>query len=222
MPTKSDTLKNSRLTVILSPQDASRLGLSLSEIARQAVRGGADVIQLRDKLSDDDSLLEEAQTLGGEVRGLGALFIVNDRPRVARLAGADGVHLGQDDLPHAEARKLLGPDFLIGRSTHSLAQALAAQAEGADYIGYGPVFRTPTKPDYPAVGPQSIAEIARAVVIPFFAIGGIDVLAIESIAKEGARRVAVVRAAVETPNVFESVRRLKRELLKHDAFHPVT
>lgn len=218
---KKNSLANSRLYAVLSPEDAAAIGLAPEDAARQAILGGADLIQLRDKRSDDQTLLKLALRVSGAVHELGGLFIVNDRPDIARGSEADGVHLGQDDLAHADARRALGPDFIIGRSTHSLDQALRAEAEGADYIGYGPIYTTPTKPDYGAVGPESIREIADRVSVPFFAIGGIDSLRLGTVARCGARRIAVVRAAFANRNVFESVRRLKKELMKHDGVHSV-
>ena len=216
---KKNSLQNSKLYVILAPGDAERIGLSVEEAARQAVLGGADIVQLRDKSTDDGAALERALRTADAVHALGGIFIVNDRPDIAKRAGADGVHLGQSDLPHLEARGMLGPDFMIGRSTHSLDQAVRAEEEGADYIGYGPIFATPTKPDYPAVGLDGIRAVTDRVQIPLFAIGGIDFLRLSEAVSRGARRGAVVRAAFESRSVFESVRRLKKEIVKLDAVH---
>lgn len=157
-----------------------------------AIDGGADVIQLRHKQAAPADLLEVAVRLGRYARAHGALFIVNDHLDLAIQAGADGVHLGQDDLSLEAARAAWGG--LVGRSTHSLGQAVEAQAQGADYIGVGPLFATPTKPGRPAVGLELLRQVARQVVIPWFAIGGVEASNLDSVLGTGATRVAVVRA----------------------------
>ena len=164
------------------------------EVASAAIRGGADVIQLRDKTGSDRRQLETARRLLPLTRAAGVPLIINDRPDLAYISDADGVHLGQDDLPIQETRRLLGPDKLIGRSTHNLDQALAAHAEGANYIGVGPIFPTPTKPDYGSVGTELIKEVAPRIHLPFVCIGGIDPGNLEQILEAGAGCVAVVRA----------------------------
>lgn len=216
MNVKKKILAESRLYVIIGPADAAKLGLPLDEIARRAYGGGADLVQLRDKSFDfaqDESRRAEfvatARRIAAIARRAGKLFIVNDYPDVAAQSGADGVHLGQDDISVADARSILGPDKIVGQSTHSPDEALQAEAFGVDYIGYGPVFATPTKPDYRAVSPDSIPAVAEKVSIPFFAIGGIDRSNLREIWKKGARRIAVVRAAVSQADVRESVSELK-------------
>lgn len=212
MTTKNSSIKNSRLYAILSPQDAARIGLTLEEAAREAVLGGADIVQLRDKASSGAELIHNAKRVAAAVHAAGGIFIVNDSPEAAAQSGADGVHVGQDDTSIAAARKSVGAEKIVGCSTHSLEQALKAQEDGADYIGYGPIFSTPTKPDYRAVGPDSVPAVAAQITIPFFTIGGIDGSNIEAVAKRGARRVAVVRAAFGSKDVRASVRRLKEKL----------
>lgn len=168
----------------------------LSETVRQAIQGGASVIQLRDKSAPNARQVELVKELLKVTRPAGVPLIVNDRVAVALIAGADGVHLGQDDGPLSAAREVLGPDALIGRSTHSPEQAKAAEAEGADYIGVGPVFGTPTKPAYTPVGLDLVRFAAGNIQIPFVAIGGIDASNVAAVRAAGARAVAVVRAVM--------------------------
>ena len=184
----------------------------LAEVAEAAIRGGADVLQLRDKSASNEALIEEARRLLRLTRRAGIPLILNDRPEVARAVGAEGVHLGQEDLPLSAARRLLGPRAILGKSTHSLAQALAAEAEGADYIGCGPVFATPTKPDYAGVGLGLIAEVESQVRVPVVCIGGIDQQTLPEVLAAGARRVAVVRAVCGTDDPEAAARSLARTL----------
>jgi thiamine-phosphate pyrophosphorylase len=168
-----------------------------------ALRGGADLFQLRDKDASDDELLAAAQTARALCHAAGALFLVNDRPDLARASGADGVHVGQDDMPVAEARALVGDDALVGLSTHSIAQARAGAHSGADYLAVGPVHATPTKEGRPAIGLEPVRFAAANVGLPWFAIGGIDAATVAAVADAGARRVVVVRAlaGAEDPEV---------------------
>ena len=184
----------------------------LAEIAAAAIRGGADVLQLRDKTAPGKILLAEAAQLLRLTRAAGIPLIINDRPDIAHASGADGVHLGQDDLPVAAARRLLGPGRLIGKSTHSLEQARTAQTEGPDYIGVGPIFSTPTKPDDEPVGLRLIGQVAEAVAVPAVCIGGIDEGNIEQVLEAGAQRIAVVRAVCAAAHPEAAVRRLKDAL----------
>lgn len=182
------------------------------EVASAAIRGGADVIQLRDKTGSDRRQLETARRLLPLTRAAGVPLIINDRPDLAYISDADGVHLGQDDLPIQETRRLLGPDKLIGRSTHSLDQALAAQAEGANYIGVGPIFPTPTKPNYGSVGTELIKEVAPRIHLPFVCIGGIEPANLDQVIDAGAHCIAVVRAICATDTPESSARNLKQLL----------
>jgi len=167
---------------------------SLRETARAAIAGGAGVIQLRDKPVPDDELLALAAELRDLTDETGRILIINDRPDIAAIVGADGVHLGQHDLPIAEARRLLRPGAIIGRSTHSLAQAQAAVAEGADYIAVGPLFDTDTKDAGPAVGLDLLRQVREQVSLPIVAIGGITPENVESVVEAGANLVAVCGA----------------------------
>ena len=162
-------------------------------IARDACSGGARILQYRDKSADARSLLRTAREIRKITRDCGTLLIVNDHIDIALLAEADGIHLGQTDLPPAEVRKIIPPNLIVGVSTHSLEQALKAQEEGADYIGIGPVFATPTKLDYSPIGLDTVRRVARAVTIPFVAIGGITLMNMNQVKAAGARSVAMVR-----------------------------
>jgi thiamine-phosphate pyrophosphorylase len=177
--------------------DATPGGRPLAVVLRDAAAGGVDVVQLREKALDDEALLAAAADARGLCDELGLLLIVNDRPGVARDAGADGVHLGQDDAPVAEARALLGPDAIVGLSTHFPAQVDAAATAGVDYIGVGPVHATPTKPGRPAVGLDLVRHAAAYAAMPFFAIGGIDASNVATVVSAGAERIAVVRAIAD-------------------------
>jgi thiamine-phosphate pyrophosphorylase len=162
---------------------------------RAALRGGVDLVQLRDRSLDDAGIAEAAVAFRTAASEAGALFILNDRPDLVQACGADGVHVGQDDATPAEARALVGPDRIIGRSTHEPAQADAAQADpDVDYLAVGPVHETPTKPGRPAAGPDYVAYAARTVTKPWFAIGGLDAGNVGEVLDRGAERIVVVRA----------------------------
>ena len=202
-------LADAKLYVLVS----SRLCTgSLRETARAAIAGGAEVLQLRDKGIPDDQLL----ALAAEIRELtdetNRIFIVNDRPDIAAIVGADGVHLGQHDLPIAETRRLLRPGAIIGRSTHSPAQAKAAVNEGADYISVGPIFETDTKDAGPAVGVDMLREIAQTVSLPIVAIGGIQADTAASVVEAGASLVAVCSAVCGNPQPRAATEAIRKQL----------
>ncbi len=181
-------------------------------VAEEAIAGGADIIQLRDKESSASGILKTGRRVRDLTR-LGKIpFIINDRVDIAVALDADGVHLGQDDLTIEIARSILGKRRLVGLSTHSLSQALEAQDSGADYIGVGPIFSTPTKPDYSAVGIELIREVKDKVKIPFVAIGGIDESNIDEVLAAGAKRIAVVRAVCGADDARRAAERLKEKL----------
>lgn len=182
------------------------------EFLRAALRGGVDMVQLRLKGATDARILAAAANVAAACRASGALFILNDRPDLVRAAGADGVHIGQDDVPVAEARALVGPDRIVGLSTHTPAQVDAAAAQPVDYIGIGPVHATPTKPGRPAVGLELVRYAAARAPVPFFVIGGIDASNVAAVRAAGAERVAVVRALTEAPDPEGAARRLRRAL----------
>jgi thiamine-phosphate pyrophosphorylase len=168
-----------------------------SAFLHAALRGGVDIVQLRMKGAPDDAILGVAQRTARICAEHDALFILNDRPDLAAQIGADGVHVGQDDAGVPEARALLGPERLVGLSTHSPAQVDAAGDAGVDYIGVGPVHATPTKPGRPAVGLALVGYAAAHARVPFFAIGGIDATNLTAVGQAGARRIAVVRALAD-------------------------
>jgi thiamine-phosphate pyrophosphorylase len=182
-----ERLRRARLYLVMEAAAEPVLG--------PALRGGVDMVQLRDKHADDDAILRAAARFRALCDEHGALFWLNDRPDLAREAGADGVHLGQDDMPVAEARELLGPDVLIGLSTHSPAQFDAALRSDADQLSVGPVWETPTKAGRPAAGLDYVRYAAeRGGETPWFAIGGIDAGNVSEVVDAGARRIVVLRA----------------------------
>ena len=187
-------------------------GRDLAAVARQAIRGGADVLQLRHKDATARELIREAEALLAVTRPQRIPLIINDRVDVALATGADGVHLGQDDLPVAAARKLLGQDRLIGKSTHSLAQAREATAELLDYVAFGPLYATPTKPDYPHVGLELIRQVRSAVRQPLVTIGGIDATTLPQVLAAGAGCVAVVRAVCAAADPEAAARGLQQAI----------
>jgi len=185
----------------------------LPELVRAAVAGGVEVVQLREKELGDEELVSVAAALAALCERLGALLIVNDRPTVAFEARADGVHVGQDDLPPAHVRELVGPELLIGLSTHAPSEIDAVDATVVDYIGVGPVHETPTKPGRPAVGPELVRYAAANAGVPFFAIGGLRAGNLDEVLQAGARRVCVLRAISDAAEPQAAAREL-RELLE--------
>jgi thiamine-phosphate pyrophosphorylase len=185
-------------------------GRPLADVLPAALRGGVDVFQLRMKDADDDAILAAAAIARAACTAAGALFILNDRPDLAAAVDADGVHVGQDDLPVARARVLAGPLRLVGQSTHTPAQVDAGVA--ADYIGVGPVHATPTKPGRPAVGLDLVAHAAAHARLPWFAIGGVAPDTLGAALAAGARRVAVVRAIAEAADPEAAARALRDAL----------
>jgi thiamine-phosphate pyrophosphorylase len=186
----------------------------LAGLAAAAFRGGADVLQLRHKLLARGELLALARRLRALSQAAGALFIVNDHLDLALLSEADGVHLGADDLSLGAARTVAGDRLLIGASASTPSSALAAIADGADYIGCGPAFPTPLKPHKAVIGPRGVAAVTDAVGpgIPVFAIGGIDESNLVRLTEAGLRRVCVVRAVGEASDPESATRRLRTML----------
>ena len=164
-------------------------------VLRAALEGGVDMLQLRDAAAGDEELLRAAAVFRSVCDEHDALFWLNDRPDLAIRAEADGVHVGQDDMPVGQARELVGHDVLIGLSTHSPEQLEAGIAAGADQLSVGPVWETPTKPGRPAVGLDYVRHAARSKPpMPWFAIGGIDAQNVREVAAAGAERAVIVRA----------------------------
>lgn len=205
-----EKLANARLYVLVTESVARR---PVEDVTRLVLKGGADVVQLREKELSDRDYLELARRIGRIVHEAGRLFIVNDRVTIAKLAHADGVHLGQDDLPPKSARKIVGDGLLIGVSTHHIDQARQAVADGADYIGVGPIFPTQTRGYETGVGMEYIKEVAAAgITLPFFAIGGITLSNIEEVLASGAERVAVSSAIIAAKDIARLTAEFKRRL----------
>ncbi|MDI6760694.1 MAG: thiamine phosphate synthase [Candidatus Brocadiaceae bacterium] len=181
------------------------------ETARLALEGGADMLQLREKEMPDRDFLGLALELRKLTAKMGRLFIVNDRPHIALESGADGLHLGQGDMPISVARKLLGKDFIIGLSTHSLEQAELAYKQGVDYIGIGPIFPTQTKEEGKPIGTE-ILRCLRDFPIPCFAIGGINPANLVEVTKAGAGRIAVCSAVIGREDVLDATRQFVQSL----------
>jgi thiamine-phosphate pyrophosphorylase len=190
-PLRRERLRTARLYFVC---EALPRGEDPELLLQAALTGGADIVQLREKELDEDAIGRSSGTFRRLCATYSALFIVNDDPELARVCDADGVHLGQDDMPAAEARRILGPEAIIGLSTHSEDQIDAAAAEPVDYISVGPIWETPTKQGRPGVG-LGLVEYARAnAARPFFAIGGIDPDNIAEVVAAGATRIGAVRA----------------------------
>jgi len=179
----------------------------LEQVLEDALRGGVDVFQLREKHLADEDILAAAAVARELCRAAGTLFIVNDRPDLAVAADADGVHVGQDDMGVDAARAAVGPDRLVGLSTHSPAQVDGA--DGADMIGVGPIYPTPTKLWRPAVGLELTAYAREHAQVPFFAIGGIDEARAHEVAAAGAPRIAAVRAIAGAADPAGAARALR-------------
>lgn len=183
-------------------------------MAAQMIDGGVDVIQLRAKNLAEAEILSLAKQLRPLTHAAGVPLIINDYPALAVESGADGVHLGQDDLPidHTECATR---SFVVGKSTHSVVQALAAQSAGAGYIGFGPLFATPTKPDYEPIGLADIARVHEQVRIPIFCIGGIKLENLASVLAAGGKRVVIVSGILQASDPGEYARQAKAQLLKN-------
>jgi thiamine-phosphate pyrophosphorylase len=195
-----ERLQAARLYVVSSDVSPRRA----AEVLCRAIDGGADVVQLRSKQAAMGEILDAALTVSAYSRRVGALFIVNDHLDVAMAADAD--------VPLAVVRRLWGPHPLVGRSTHSIDQALAAVEEGADYLGVGPVHATPTKPGRPAVGTELVRLAAERVSVPWFAIGGLERGNLDEVLAAGATRIAVVRAVCDAPDPIAAARELVETL----------
>ncbi|MDK9719142.1 MAG: thiamine phosphate synthase [Trichlorobacter sp.] len=201
---------DSRLLLHLVTDRTLSRGRSLVEVVQEAVAGGVTCVQLREKNCSTREFLDEALLLKELLQPLGLPLIINDRVDIALSVGADGVHLGQTDLPISHARRLLGPDCLIGVSAESVDDAIEAQQQGADYIGISPVFSTPTKTDTaPALGLEGIRRIREQVQIPLVGIGGINLTNARQVREAGADGVAVVSAimSAESPRQAAEIMR---------------
>ena len=186
----------------------------LGDLVPDLARAGVDLIQLREKEMEAGDLLRWGEPLLTACRAAGVPLIINDRPDVALALGADGVHLGQGDLPASVARRILAPDAIVGRSTHAPGEIdaeLASQAR-LDYIAVGPVRATPTKPGRPGTGLDLVRYAAQRVRLPWFVTGGVDERTLPEVMEAGARRVVVVRAIADAPDPVAAAARLRRML----------
>ena len=212
-PSPADRLRNARLYLVC---DARREDEATAALLDAALRGGVDLIQLRDKDADADRLLGAARIFRAAADRHDVPFLINDRPDLVGECGADGVHVGQDDVPVEEARALAGPNAIVGLSTHrpeQLAAALAAEgAARPDYLSVGPVWETPTKAGRPAAGLDYVRHAAETATLPWFAIGGIDPGNVGAVTEAGAERVVVVRAIVDSPDPEAAARTLRAAL----------
>ena len=184
----------------------------LAEFLAACLRGGVDVVQLRDKVLDARPLLTRARLALEVCRDHGVPFILNDRPDLALEIGADGVHVGQDDAPPSLARRLLGPSAIVGLSTHAPAELDAAADEPVDYVSAGPVSETPTKPGRPGVGLSYLAYAAEHSLRPFYVTGGVTPETVPAMKAAGASRFVVVRYLTESPEPEAAARRLREAI----------
>jgi thiamine-phosphate pyrophosphorylase len=190
-PLRRERLRTARLYFCC---DARPQGEDPEPLLRAALSGGVDIVQLREKSLPRREIERAALTFRRLCDTYSALFMVNDDPDLARACNADGVHVGQDDMAASEVREALGPDAIVGLSTHSEGQIAAATTQPIDYLSVGPVWETPTKEGRPAVGLELISHAAANATRPFFAIGGIDPSSAVQVVEAGARRLCVVRA----------------------------
>ena len=200
-------LRDARLYLVCDLRPGGR---ALADVLAPALAGGVDIVQLRDKQAGRDELLAAAAIARGLCDDAGALLILNDHPELVQEAGADGCHVGQDDMEAAAARALAGEDALVGQSTHFPDEV--AGATDADLIGVGPVYATPTKPGRHPVGVELVRFAAFHAPVPFFAIGGIDTTNVHDVVAAGARRIAVVRAIAEAGDPAAAAAQLRAVL----------
>lgn len=203
MMNKKEILKRTRLYVLV---DKKLLGeRKVEDVVKQLIKTGVKMIQYRDKYADDGEFLNEALKIQKISKKKNILFIINDRVDIALHINADGVHVGQNDLPVPVARKLLGKNKIIGTSTENIKQAIVAQKEGADYVGLGPIFYTTTKEKIPQpVGLDLIRQAKKELKIPFFPIGGINLENLGSVMNAGAKSVAVASAIICSSNISDT------------------
>ncbi|CAN5509474.1 thiamine phosphate synthase [soil metagenome] len=203
----ANALERARLYAIL---DLAYVARERAEsVAGDLIRGGADMIQLRGKKETLDELAILGEKLYRLTSAAGVPLIINDHPEIARDLPVEGLHLGQDDLLIAAAREIVQRDCWIGKSTHSPEQATAAVAEGADYIGFGPLFVTPTKPDYVPIGTDEIHRVHELVSLPIFCIGGIKIENLSAVLAAGAKRVVIVSGLLQSDDIVATTRAAK-------------
>jgi thiamine-phosphate pyrophosphorylase len=205
----SPQLADARLYLLVTQELCAT---SAEKVIEESLANGVDVIQLREKSLGSQAFLEYARQVRRLTLDANALLIINDRPDIAALCDADGVHLGQEDFSVADARKIIGPDKLIGRSTHSLEQAQAAVLDGADYLGVGPVFSSGTKEFSEQAGLEYVRQAAAEIAIPWFAIGGITEENVDQVLEAGAKRIAVCGAICGASEPGYAASRLAQKL----------
>jgi thiamine-phosphate pyrophosphorylase len=185
---------------------------AVTEITKKLVRGGIDLLQFRAKGVPTDEVRRIAQVMVTITQPAGVPFILNDYPQLLADVPAEGCHLGQEDGSIAVARRVAGRPIIVGRSTHSIEQAITAEKEGADYIGYGPLFPTPTKPDAAAIGLSGLRKLHAQVRIPIFCIGGIKESNLRKVTEAGAERVCIVSDLLTAADPYAKVRAVKADL----------
>ena len=211
MDIKKYLLKDKKLYLVTNSDNFKSDDEFLDTVAL-AVKSGVDIVQLREKTKPASKIIEYGRVIREITSEYGALFIVNDRVDLAQILNADGVHLGQDDIDILSARKILGEKMIIGISTHRPQDAILAMQNNADYIGVGPVYKTPTKPNREPAGLEYLKWAVKNVTIPYYAIGSIDLNTIDEVLSSGAKRVALVRAIMNSNNVEKTVKELKDKL----------
>ncbi len=202
-------LRDKRLYVLV---DGAASEDDFERRAGQLVQAGVDVLQLRDKRLEDSSLIQRARCLRRLTSGTDVLCVINDRPDIAKLVAADGVHVGQEEMAPADVRAIVGPDVLIGVSTHSIEQVRQAVLDGADYLGVGPVFRSHTKSFEQFPGLDFVAQVAAEVTLPIFAIGGIDTSNVQLVMEAGVSRVAIGAAVWSADDPIRETESIRRQL----------
>jgi thiamine-phosphate pyrophosphorylase len=205
-----DTLQSARLYGIVDTGYVREDEVAMA--TRRLCAAGVDVLQLRAKRHGPDKVEFLARGMLPVTREFGVPLVINDHPGVAAVVGSEGVHVGQDDLSMAETRVIVGPGCFVGKSTHSRDQATAAMREGADYIGFGPLYATGTKPDYTPIGLDDIAWVHERATCPVFCIGGVNLDRLEEIVAAGAKRVVIVSALLQAPDAEAYVREVKARL----------
>lgn len=211
---RQERLLHARLYLVVEGEPHGR---PARELLEPAIRGGVGLVQLREKTADEARVVAAGREFRRECDRHGALLIVNDRPDLALACGADGVHLGQEDETVEDARLVVGPDLMVGVSTHSKAQIEAACRSSCDYIAVGPIHPTATKPDVPAVGLELVRHAAEHVARPLFAIGGLHAANVGEVTAAGATRIAVVRAIRDAADPEAAARSLREALIRTEA-----
>lgn len=205
-PLRRERLRTARLYFVCD----ARPGTDLEALLRAALTGGADIVQLREKELGRAEIERAAGTFRRVADTFSALFVLNDDPELARICDADGVHVGQDDVSAEQAREAMGPDAIVGLSTHSEEQIAASAGRPVDYVSVGPIWETPTKEGRPGVGLELISHAAASAPHPFFAIGGIDTSNAGEVVEAGAERLCAVRAIRDAADPEAAARELRQ------------